>query len=135
VEFCDTTAQRCTDIHPLGMSQLTKAGLASMSFRPGIGSFSYKAVFIPSGGRSRSESRTLPLTVAGTSVSRTATTFASTGDLGNYLFEAEVVAAEGLIASPSGSVSFRDTSSNNLVIATANAGASSPPRHETRLST
>jgi len=77
VEFCDAAGPRCADIHLLGMSQLTKAGLASMSFRPGIGSFSYKVVFIPSGGRSGSESGPLPLTVTGTSVSRTSTIFAS----------------------------------------------------------
>jgi hypothetical protein len=124
VEFCDTTAPRCTDIHLLGMSQLTKAGSASMSFRPGVGSFSYEALFIPSGGRSGSASSALPLMVAGTSVSRTATTFASTGSQGNYLFEAKVVATEGLMASPSGSVSFRDTSSNNVAISTATLGPS-----------
>jgi trimeric autotransporter adhesin len=124
VYFCDATAPRCTDIHLLGLSQLTQAGSAFMSFRPGIGSFSYKALFIPSGGHSGSASSALPLTVAGTSVSRTETTFASTGILGNYLFEAKVVATEGLIASPTGSVSFLDTSSNNKVISTAELGPS-----------
>jgi hypothetical protein len=122
VYFCDATAPRCTDIHLLELSQLTQAGSATMSFRPGIGSFSYKALFIPSGGRSGSASNPSPLTVAGTSVSRTATTFRSTGSPGNYRFEAKVVATEGLIASPSGSVSFRDTSSNRMVVSTAELG-------------
>lgn len=124
VEFCDTTAPRCTDIHLLGMSQLTKAGSASMSLKPGVGSFRYKALFIPSGGRSGSASSALPLIVAGTSVSQTVTTFASIGSQGNYLFEAKVVAMEGLLASPSGSVSFRDTGSNSVAISTATLGPS-----------
>jgi hypothetical protein len=119
VEFCDSAAPSCAGLHLLGMSQLNKAGLASMSFRPGVGDFRYKAVFIPSGGHRASESSTSPLSVAGKSVSRTITTFTSTGSLGDYQFEAKVVATEGLIASPSGSVSFRDTSNNNMAIATA----------------
>jgi Bacterial Ig-like domain (group 3) len=45
VNFCDADAKYCTDIHMLGTSQLTTAGTATMKFRPGVGSHSYKAVF------------------------------------------------------------------------------------------
>jgi hypothetical protein len=46
VNFCDATAAYCTDIHILGMAQLTSAGTATLKFVPGIGSHSYKAVFV-----------------------------------------------------------------------------------------
>ena len=46
VNFCDATAKYCTDVHVLGTAQLTSAGTAAMRFRPGIGSHSYKAVFV-----------------------------------------------------------------------------------------
>lgn len=45
INFCDTAAEVCTDIHLLGTAQLTSAGIAVMSFVPGIGKHSYKAVF------------------------------------------------------------------------------------------
>ena len=40
VSFCDATAKYCTDIHLLGMAQLTSAGTAVLKLRPGIGSHS-----------------------------------------------------------------------------------------------
>jgi hypothetical protein len=45
VNFCDASATTCTDIHLLGTAQLIGAGTATLTFRPGIGSLSYKAVF------------------------------------------------------------------------------------------
>jgi trimeric autotransporter adhesin len=44
VNFCDATAKFCTDIHLLGTAQLTANGTATLKFRPGVGSHSYKAV-------------------------------------------------------------------------------------------
>ncbi len=38
VNFCDASAQYCTDIHLLGTAQLTSAETAVLKFRPGIGS-------------------------------------------------------------------------------------------------
>jgi Bacterial Ig-like domain (group 3) len=46
VNFCDATATHCTDIHILATAQLTSSGTATYTFRPGIGSHSYKAVFV-----------------------------------------------------------------------------------------
>src|SRR5882724_5121693 len=46
VNFCDATATYCTDVHILGTAQLTSAGTATQRFVPGIGSHSYKAVFV-----------------------------------------------------------------------------------------
>ena len=36
----------CEDIHLLGTAQLTSAGTAVLKFIPGMGSHSYKAVFV-----------------------------------------------------------------------------------------
>jgi hypothetical protein len=46
VNFCDASATFCTDIHVVGMAQLTSAGKATLKLRPGIGSHTYKAVFL-----------------------------------------------------------------------------------------
>ena len=46
VNFCDGSAKTCTDIHLLRTAQLTSAGTAAVKVRPGIGSHSYKAVFL-----------------------------------------------------------------------------------------
>lgn len=46
VNFCDATANYCTDIHIIGSAQLTSAGTAIVRVRPGAGSHSYKAVFV-----------------------------------------------------------------------------------------
>ena len=46
VEFCDASVSYCTDIHQLGMAQLTASGKAVFKFRPGGGSHTYKAIFL-----------------------------------------------------------------------------------------
>jgi trimeric autotransporter adhesin len=46
VNFCDTAASNCTDAHVVGSAQLTSASTAVFKFHPGIGSHSYKAVFV-----------------------------------------------------------------------------------------
>jgi len=66
VSFCDATATYCTDIHLLATAQLTSSGTASYKFRPGIGSHSYKAVFVGTNSYARSISSASALTVTGT---------------------------------------------------------------------
>ena len=46
VNFCDANATYCEDVHIIGSAQLTSSGSAVFKFRPGIGSRSYKAVFV-----------------------------------------------------------------------------------------
>src|ERR1035438_4004414 len=41
INFCNATAKFCTDIHLLGLAQLTSSGKAVFRFHPGIGSHSY----------------------------------------------------------------------------------------------
>jgi FG-GAP-like repeat/Bacterial Ig-like domain (group 3)/Chitobiase/beta-hexosaminidase C-terminal domain len=123
VNFCDATATYCTDIHILATAQLTSSGTATYKFRPGIGSHSYKAVFIGTNSYGGSISSASPLTVTGTAGPfATATSIAETGAWGNYTLTGTVTEAGGTVA-PTGTVSFLDTSNGNSVLATGSLGA------------
>jgi hypothetical protein len=88
VNFCDAAAKYCTDIHLLGMKELTSAGTAVLKFVPGIGSHNYKAVFLGTTNGAASISGTAGLTVTG--LYPTATTIAKSGSAGNYTLTATV---------------------------------------------
>jgi len=115
VNFCDATAKLCTDIHLLGTAQLTSAGTASMKFRPGIGSHSYKAVFLGTKTNAASTSSASALTVTGNYP--TTTTIVPSGSPTNYTLTA-TVSGLGPVA-PTGTVSFLDTSDGNAVLGSA----------------
>jgi hypothetical protein len=119
VNFCDATAQYCTDIHILGTAQLTSAGTAVYRFIPGIGAHSYRAVFVGTSNNATSTSATLPLTVTGPPPS--VTTIAQSGSPGNYSLTA-TVAGLGSVA-PTGTVSFLDSSNGNAALGTASLTA------------
>ena len=102
-------------------------GSAVFRLHPGIGSHSYKAVFAgtPNGvpAYASSSSSAVALTVTGTFLTRTS--LAASGNAGNYSLTSHVtglVNASG-VAAPSGMVSFLDTSSGNLSLASAALGA------------
>ena len=115
INFCDATAKSCTDIHLLGSAQLTSAGTATLHFRPGIGSHTYRAVFVGTNANAASSSATSTLTVTGTYP--TITSIASSGTPGDYSLTATVL-GNGHV-SPTGTVSFLDTSNSNQVLAAA----------------
>jgi len=122
VNFCDATAAYCTDIHLLGTAQLTSAGTAALKFRPGIGSHSYKAVFVATNSDAASSSSASALTVTGKYP--TTATITQGGVAGNYTLTATVAGYvnETGLASPTGTVSFLDTSNGNSVLGTAALG-------------
>ena len=122
VNFCDATAAYCTDIHLLGTAQLTSAGTAALKFVPGVGSHSYKAVFVGTNGDATSSSSASALTVTGKYPS--AATIAQSGSGGNYTLTATVAGYvnETGLAAPTGTVSFLDTSNGNSVLGTAELG-------------
>jgi hypothetical protein len=123
VNFCDATAAYCTDVHILATAQLTSSGTATYKFRPGIGSHSYKAVFIGTNSYAGSISSASPLTVSGTTGPfTTATSISETGAWGNYALTGTVTEAGGTTA-PTGTVSFLDASNGNSVLATGSLGA------------
>jgi hypothetical protein len=122
VNFCDAAAAYCVDIHLLATAQLTSSGAATYKFRPGIGSHSYKAVFVGTNSYAGSISSASPLTVTGTTGPfATATSIAETGAWGNYTLTGTVTEAGGTVA-PAGTVSFLDASNGNSVLAIGSLG-------------
>jgi hypothetical protein len=123
VSFCDASATYCTDIHLLGTAQLTSSGTAVLHVTPGIGIHSYKAVFAGtttnSSSFASSTSSSKSLTVSGTIP--TATTINAYGTAGSYTMKASVARAGAYTGkpSPTGAVSFLDTSNSNAVLTTA----------------
>jgi len=117
INFCDATAANCTDIHLLGTAQLTSAGTAVLKFVPGIGNHSYKAVFIATTNYPSGVSAAEPLAVTGTYP--TLTTITSTGNPGNYTLTAATTGVGSNALSPTGVVSFLDTSNSNMSLGTA----------------
>lgn len=127
VNFCDASARYCTDIHLLGTAQLTSNGIATLSFVPGAGQHSYKAIFLESGAGAGSLSNVVTLVVAAAPapVYTDATSLSETGQPGDYSLTATVIGAGGS-APPTGSISFVDTSNANTQLASAHLGAAIP---------
>lgn len=125
VNFCDTSSTYCTDIHLLGTSQLTINGAAVLKLRPGIGSHTYKAVFIGTNSYATSSSTSSSLTVTG--VRASTTTIAQSGNPGNYTLTATVAGIVNSpdVPAPTGMVSFIDITTNNLSLGTAALGSGS----------
>jgi hypothetical protein len=124
VNFCDATVTYCTDIHLLGAAQLTSAGTAAISLRPGIGSYSYKAVFVGTSSFTSSTSSTAQLTVTG-NYPTTATIIGTGSSAGDYTLTAEVTGMGTNSIAPTGTVSILDTSNGNAILGTGQLSGSS----------
>lgn len=127
VNFCDASAPSCTDIHLLGIAQLTSNGTAVLNLVPGPGNHSYQAVFLANGFGTLSVSpvATLTVTPPAPSLAQTTTTIAQSGSIGNYTLTATLNGI-GTNAPLTGNVSFLDTSYSNSVLATAAVSSSTP---------
>jgi hypothetical protein len=127
VNFCDAAAAYCTDIHLLGTAQLTASGTAVLKFIPGIGSHSYRAMFLGTNLDAASSSSEQPLTVTGAKTVASTTTIAASGSVGDYTLTATVSGNDTV--PPTGMVSFLDTSNANSVLGTAdlNMGSTTKP--------
>ena len=120
--FCDASAPYCGDLHVLGTAQMTRSGIAAFKFIPGIGTHSYKAAFLPTSGYAGSSSPPAALAVTGSFP--TTTTLAASGDGSDYTLTATTtgyVDAIGL-PSPTGTVTFVETSNQNSILATGVLG-------------
>ena len=129
VNFCDVAAKSCSDfdVHFLGSAHVSSAGTALYRFRPGIGSHSYKAVFVGTTANAASTSGDVALTVTGNSP--TTTILTSSGGLSAYTVKAEVLggAPVGSSASgPTGSVSFLDATTGNTNLGTVELQKGTP---------
>jgi trimeric autotransporter adhesin len=123
VFFCDASAKSCTDIHLLGMAQLTSSGNATFKFIPGIGSHSYKAVFAgtPNGASKNAGSSSSNVALTVTGAHPTTTSIVSSGSAGNYSLTATVTGS-GALVGPSGMVSFPDTTNANASLGAVSLG-------------
>ncbi len=130
VNFCDSAASYCSDIHLLGTAQLTSAGTASITLMLMPGSHSYKAVFAGTPTASPSSSSAGNLQVTGTYP--TTTTLTSSGAVGSYSLAAQVSGAGS--QTMTGNVSFVNTSNGNSVVGSANLVAGAPSLTWTQLS-
>ena len=122
VKFCDASASYCLDTHLLGTAQLTLTGTAVIKLLPPPGSHSYKAVFVGTKTMATSVSAVATLTVTGPFPS--ATTAASSGQVGNYSLAA-IVTGSDTAAAPTGTISLLNASANNNVIASRSLPAPS----------
>jgi hypothetical protein len=120
VNFCDATAKFCTDIHLLGTAQLTPNGTATLKFRPGVGSHSYKAVLVePAGlGPSASPASSLTVTASQGTGQLATTTYLEAGGVPNIFSLTATVPGKGNTL-PTGMVSFVDASNGNAALGTA----------------
>jgi hypothetical protein len=117
--FCEASAPHCADVNLLGSAQMTRAGTASFKFVPGIGSHSYKAVFLANASYAGSTSSPASLAVTGSFA--TTTTLTASGSVSDYTLTATTtgfVNAPGR-PSPTGTVTFVDNSNQNTALATA----------------
>ena len=124
VIFCDASATYCEDIHIVGRAQLTNSGAASIKFRPGIGSHSYKAVFAGTQTYAASSSAAGAISVTG--IYPTSTSLTVGGSSGSYNLTATVTGTGSATVGAAGTVSFIDSSNNNAVLGTGTLGASTP---------
>jgi hypothetical protein len=120
VNFCDATAKFCTDIHLLGTAQLTANGTATLKFRPGVGSHSYKAVLAePAGlGPSASTASSLTVTASQGPGQLPTTTYLEASGVPNIYSLMATVPGNGNTL-PTGMVSFVDASNGDAVLGTA----------------
>ena len=116
VEFCDASVNYCTDIHQLGVAQLTKNGTAVYKFRPGGGSHSYKAVFLGTKTYTKSSSSASSLDITGPFISTTQLQQSYQGDSWNLTALVTGSSSTPSLAAPSGAVSFIDSSNSNNVV-------------------
>ena len=123
VNFCDGAAKYCTDIHIVGIAQITSSGTASIKVHPTPGSFSYKAQFVGTNTFAASTSAVSSLTVTGQYPS--ITTIAQDGYAGNYSLTATVSGSGKASSGATGTLPFVDSTANNAVLATAGLGTPS----------
>ena len=121
VEFCDANATYCEDTHVIGTAQLTTAGTASMNLIPGAGAHSYRAVMVGNLSYLTSSSPSSPLTVG-----PAATNTSIANPTGSYAIFATVSSVTANPITPTGTVSFVDTSNNNSVLGTASLAGGGP---------
>ena len=125
IAFCDALAAHCEDTHRLAVAQLTPSGAAVFKFRPSGGSHSYKAVFLGTQTYAGSSSSTSSLNVTGPFPSVTQIQAPYQGSAWNLTALVSGALPTTSPLTPSGTVSFVDTSNSNTVLGTVDLAESS----------
>ena len=130
VNFCDATAA-CTDIHLLGTAQLSSSGNARMKLCPAAGSYSYRALFLgtPKTTVAYAGSASNPVALTVTGQTATAAAIVQSGSVGDYTLAASVFGftKSQSLPTPTGTVSFLDTTTGNSSMGTASLTSVSGP--------
>lgn len=116
VLFCDATAKFCENNSALATIQLSSPGAvayAKLGSGP-LGNHSYMAVYRANNAYGSSTSNTVSYKVVGTYGS--IMSLSSTGNPGNYTLQSSVTGIGSLVAGPTGSVSFLDTSVGDYLL-------------------
>jgi hypothetical protein len=117
VLFCNASAAQCDGPALFGSAQLKSGGTASVKTKFGAGSYSITAVFNGAGGDASSASPPQALTVTGAAGYASTTTIGSSGSPGDYTLTSTVTGFGRTV--PSGTISFVNTSANNVLAAVA----------------
>jgi hypothetical protein len=117
VTFCDATAARCDGAAVFGTAQVTSASTASVVLTLGVGTYSISAVFKGFIGTGASTSSAQAFTVVGNASYLSSTAIGATGSVGSYT----LVGTVNAFGKPpmAATVSFIDTTNNNVVAASA----------------
>ena len=123
VSFCEASVPSCTDIHLVGTAALTKNGTAVLSFTPGIGSHSYRAVFLGTPNASTpyagGASSNLALVVSGPSATTTGILESPYGTPGEGRFTLNARVGSAGPAPATGTISVLNASDSNAILGTA----------------
>ena len=119
VNFCVSGAAVCSDVNFIGTAQLTSTGSAFYTFVPAIGAHSYVAVYLSTAADATSKSSAYTLTVSGGYATTSVLGSALTSSNPNVYTLTDTVTGK-VLAYPSGTISFEDTSNANYAIGTAN---------------
>lgn len=112
VEFCSEAASSCTDVNLLGSAQLSPAGTAALTLKPGVGTHNFSAIFVETSTSQPSSSPPAQLTVSGSDQTITSLTQAAP----NQKLVATVMGAGDVPEIPTGSVSILDANNNNAFL-------------------
>ena len=123
VYFCDAAAAQCSLNSNLGIAQIASStATATLKLAPGtIGTHNFTATYVPTPGILTSQSA--PQTVSVTGKYPSTTAFAATGNAGSYSVTGTVVSKGSNTVSPTGMVSFLDTSNANASLGSAGLGS------------
>ncbi len=111
VQFCDADYKGCVGSGLLGTAQTNAQGTAKLSVRLGAGTHAINAMFLAQKSYTVGTSLSSKLVVTG---GQSVTTLASAGTQGQYSLTATVVAS-GQEGTPTGSVSFNDTTAGKVL--------------------